>query len=196
MSKLLMNSSWGRHAHDESNSKVLYFTKPHEFYEMLNSPKFELDNLEIVNDDMIRVTVRPNEDFQTPNGQGSVIYSVFTTSYGRLTIYDAMKRVSHNCCYVDTDGVIYIQGVESSVIPIGIALGCFKNELKDSSECIEVYAGAGLKSYAFKTRKGIVECKPKDISLDYDASKQLKLKSLIQLVTQDENMVTTVTYPS
>ena len=196
MSKLLMNSSWGRHAYDESNSKVLYFTKPHEFYEMLNSPKFELDNLEIVNDDMIRVTVKPNEDFQTPSGQGSVIYSVFTTSYGRLAIYDAMKRVNHNCCYVDTDGVIYIKRAESPVIPIGIALGCFKNELKDSSDCIEVYAGAGLKSYAFKTRKGMVECKLKGISLDYDASKQLNLKSLIQLVTQDKNMVTTVTYPS
>ena len=196
ISKLLMNSSWGRHGYDESNSRVLYFTKPHEFYEMLNSPSFELDNLAIINEEMIRVTVKPDEDFQTPSGQGSVIYSVFTTSYGRLSIYEAMRRVNHNCCYVDTDGVIYIKREESPEIPLGIALGCFKNELKDSSDSIEVFAGAGLKSYGFKTKKGKVECKLKGISLDYDASKQLNLKTLINLVTQDKDVVTKVTYPS
>ena len=104
-----------------------------------------------------------------------------------------MKRVNHNCCYVDTDGAICTKRAESPVIPIGIALGCFKNELKDS---IEDYALAGLKSYAFKACKGILECKLKGLSLDYDASKQLILKLLIKLVTQDKNMVTTVTYPS
>ena len=85
--------------------------------------------------------------------------------------------------------------VFSPEIPIGETLGAFKNELKDPTDSIEVFAGAGLKSYGYKTCKGVVECKLKGISLDYDASREINLNTLIKMVTQDKDMIDKVTYP-
>ena len=40
ISQLLLNSGWGHQSYNEGKSRVVYYTKPIEFYEMLNSPQF------------------------------------------------------------------------------------------------------------------------------------------------------------
>ena len=133
VAKALSNNLWGKQAINLGRSKTVYFTKADNFFKVLRSPKVSIDDLFIVNDEMIRVTMKPEDDFIPVNQQGILILAVMTTSFGRM------------CLYVDTDSLFYIKRALSPEIPLGPLLGEFKDELKGDK--ITCFVGCGPKSY-------------------------------------------------
>ena len=67
-----------------------------------------VDDIIITNEDMIRVTLTPTDDFEPVNMKGNIMLAIFCTSYGRLFLYKFMEMVGHHLLYTDTDSIFYI----------------------------------------------------------------------------------------
>ena len=187
VAKSLTTNLWGRQAINLSRSKIEYFTEPDKFFKILRSPKFTVDDLRIINDEMIRVTVTPTEDFEPVNNQGSLILAIFCTSYGRLFLYDFLQILGDRVLYTDTDSIIYIQRPPSPEIPLGYLLGQFKSELSDPEDYIVTFVCCGLKSYGYLTKKNVTSCHLKGFTLDYNTCRHINLATMTDMVTQDQN---------
>ena len=194
VAKALSNNLWGKQAINLGRSQTVYFTKAVDFFKALRSPKISIDDLFIVNEQMIRVTMQPEDDFIPINHQGSLILAIMTTSMGRLFLYEHMQIVGHACMYVDTDSLFYIKRKFSPEIPLGPVLGQFKDEL--NGDKITCFVCCGPKSYGYKTSQNHVECHVKGFTLDYQTCKHINLLSMIKMVTQSPHDMIKVSYES
>lgn len=105
----------------------------------------------------------------------------FTTSYGRLELYDLLEKLGERVLYCDTDSVIYTYRDGEYDPPLGPYLGELTDEL-GSGDYINIFTSSGPKSYGYSTAKGKVCMKAKGITLNAVNSQVIRLDTLIGLV--------------
>ena len=150
-------------------TKTERVTEPKEFFNYLDSTKYEVSDARIVNDDTVEVHYTNTEEFIEQDNKTNIVIAAFTTAYARLKLYDLLDLLQERVLYYDTDSVIYVHEPGKPDPPMGDYLRDLTDEL-DPGDYITTFISGGPKNYAYLTNNGKTETKIRGITLNYDSS--------------------------
>ena len=189
LSKLLLNSQWGRYAMNTDKNKCKFITKPFQLYNIMNTDQFVVNDVVFPNDEICICYYKDAKDMHTGSNQTNVVIAAFVTSQARLKLYSELRKIGKDLIYCDTDSVFYIKGEYNPIL--GDYLGMFTNEI-DPSEGNEIeFCSAGPKNYSFILDTGITHTKVKGFDLNYAASKKIdfeKIRDIVQNQTEHKTI--------
>ena len=84
ISKLCLNSLWGRFGMRTNKAQTKYVTEVSEFYEILLDDKLDNIGFQFINDDMVQMTYNFKDQFVDNSKNTNVYITCFTTSHARL----------------------------------------------------------------------------------------------------------------
>ena len=108
ISKLCLNSLWGKFGQRSNMSQTKYVTEISEFYEILLDDKLDNINFQFINDDMLQMTHNFKDQFVDNSKNTNIYMACSTTSYARLMLCDKLDYLQEKVIYIDTDSIIYI----------------------------------------------------------------------------------------
>jgi len=181
LSKLLLNSQWGRYAMNTDKTKCKFITKPNELSNLMNNQQYEVNNIVFPNDHICICYYKDSKDMHVGSNQTNVVIAAFVTAQARLKLYSELRKIGTDLVYCDTDSVFYKKGKYEPLL--GDYLGMFTNEIEPSegSEIIE-FVSAGPKNYSYKLDTGITQTKVKGFDLNYLTSKSIDFEKIKQIV--------------
>ena len=167
ISKLCLNSLWGKMGQNPVRKKVVFLTDIDELYTHLNDKEHIVSNvLEVGDNDVHEMTYSDRRTEGAVSVNSCVALAAFTTAHARLKLYTALEAMGERAIYCDTDSVIYSVKPGESDIPEGDCLGEWTNETP--GDHIVEFVGCGPKSYAYRTAGGAECVKSKGFSLSCD----------------------------
>ena len=144
----------------------------------MTDAKLEIHLCEIVSDELIKVTYKSKTDFVEEGVNTSCLVALWTTSMGRLKLYEDMEKIGENVLYFDTDSIIYTYYDEP--VATGDYLGDLTDEL--GGDFITKYVSCGPKQYSYVTSQGKNCVKIRGFTLDYTGAKLLTFEALKKAV--------------
>ena len=161
MSKLLLNSLWGKLGQDPRLCKTI-LTQNSADYRMLLQKELqgEIEMKEMVSlpggQTMVQYAQNKEDDFQNKN----VAVAAFVAAHGRLCLWETLHKLGDRVLYHDTDSIVYEHIDEGMNVEIGYMLGDWEDEL-DADDQIVSFVALGPKTYSYKTRKRkhVLKCK-------------------------------------
>ena len=189
ISKLCLNSLWGKFGQRSNMSQTKYVTEVSEFYEILVNDKLDNINFQFINDDMVQMTYNFKDQF-VDNSKNTNIYIVcFTTSHARLMLCNKLDYVNEKVLYFNTDSVIYAnEGAKN--IETGDMLGDMTDEL--SGKGITNFVSTGPKSYSFRYGNDDEKSAIKGFTLNHENSSILNHNSMSKIVRKQIRELTIV----
>ena len=103
ISKLCLNSLWGKFGQRSSMSQTKYATEVSEFYEILLDNKLGNTNFQFINDDMVQMTYNFKDQFVDNSKNTNIYIACFTTSHARLMLYNKLYYLKEKVLYFDID---------------------------------------------------------------------------------------------
>ena len=181
LSKLLLNSQWGRYAMNTDKTKCKFITQPFQLFDLMNTDQYEVTDVVFPNDEIGICYYKDAKDMHIGSNQTNVVIAAFVTCQARLKLYDELRKIGKDLVYCDTDSVFYIKGRYSPVL--GDYLGMFTNEIdpNEGTEIVE-FASAGPKNYSYKLDSGITYTKVKGFDLNFSASKKIDFEKIKEIV--------------
>jgi hypothetical protein len=188
LSKLCLNSLWGKFCERSDRSQTQIITEPQELYRFLVTPGIEVTTLLFAGDSVCWVTWRHASEADVPilRHTNDVIGS-YVTAGGRIHLYSYLDTLQERALYSDTDSVLYIQPRDgAALVTTGDCLGAMTSELQPD-EYIAEFVCAGPKNYAFRscntvTGASTTVCKVRGFTLNYSASQLLNFDSIKQMI--------------
>ena len=107
ISKLFLNSLWGKFGQRSNMSQTKYITEALEFYEILLDDKLDNINFQFINDDMAQMTYNFKDQFVDNSKNTNIYIACFTTSHARLMLYNKLDYLKEKVLYFDTDSIIW-----------------------------------------------------------------------------------------
>ena len=147
ISKLCLNSPWGKFGKRFNMSQTKYVTEVSEFYEIILDDKLDNINFQFINDDMVQMTYNFKDQFVDNLKNTNVYIACFTTSHARLMLYNKLDYLKEKVLYFDKDSIIYADDRTKNVKTSHL-LGNMTDEI--SGKGITNFASAGPKSYSLK----------------------------------------------
>ncbi|XP_071507356.1 uncharacterized protein [Diadema antillarum] len=199
LSKLMLNSFWGRFGMRSNLTDIRVISDPAELYKLLISDEIRMVDLNFVNDEVVEVRSVKRDEFEQQSPRSNVVLAAFTTAQARLKLYNVLDRLGERVLYYDTDSVIYIERAyqpQDWCPPLGDFLGDLTDEL--DGRYITTFISGGPKNYAYKLDNGKTSCKVKGITLNYSNSQLLNfdtMKQMVKNVGSDKSEKITVTNP-
>lgn len=181
LSKLALNSLWGKFAQRTNPSNTTLISDPKQFIEYVFSVKYDVTSLSFLNDDIALVQWKYRDDSSAPGTKVNIFIAAFTTAYARLELYDVMDKLQRRVLYHDTDSVIFVSSPGDWMPETGDFLGQLTNELSENDHIVEFVSG-GPKLYGYRTFKNKTCMKVKGITLNYTNEQSVNLESLTGLV--------------
>ena len=184
ISKLLLNSMWGRYCLQTNKVKYAMISTLKEHYSYLLNDRYIVQTIHFLNESKAQVFFSEKEELHQGGKDSNVVLGAFVTCYGRMVLYEELYKLDNRILYYDTDSIIFLSKDEACYEPqLGDYLGKFTSEvkIKDGNHIIE-YVSAGPKNYAYKLDSGKTFCKIKGFSVNYIASKSLNFDSMKDLV--------------
>ncbi|KAF0021975.1 hypothetical protein F2P81_025772 [Scophthalmus maximus] len=86
VSKLCLNSFWGKFAQRSNLNKTVLVSEPEEFFGYMFSEKYNVKYFVFINDETALIQWSHGSRYP-PNKTDNVFIAAFTTAYGRLTLY-------------------------------------------------------------------------------------------------------------
>ena len=167
LTKLMLNSFWGKFAQRPNLTKTKQIDEPQVFFHYLTSDEITVLDANLVSDKIIEIWYEHGDKFAQPNPNTNVVIAAFTTAHARLQLYDELDMLQERVLYYDTDSVIYLSQPGQPEPQLGNYIGDLTNEL--GGEHITVFASGGPKNYCYKTSGGKTEVKVRGITLDCTA---------------------------
>ena len=194
LSKLLLNSQWGRYAMQTLKTVCKFIKNYKELHDYCNNQQYEVKNLLFPSDEIAMLLYQDCKEMHWGSNQTNVVIAAFVTSQARLKLYSEMKLLGDRVMYVDTDSIIFKQNHDLYTPKLGDYLGEFTNEIDpaEGSHIIE-FVSAGPKNYSYKLNSGITHSKVKGISLNFNASKKIDFNQIKQIVSNLSEEKITVT---
>jgi len=131
ISKLVLNSIWGRFAQREerTNSELVY--EPKRFFEIAHGAEYDLHDFFILNDHVAELIFSQTHEYRKESLSTNIFIATFTTSYARLELYRLLEKYQERVLYFDTDSVILVQHDDdpSDYIQLGDYLGDLTDEI-------------------------------------------------------------------
>ena len=172
-------------------------TEPKDLFNYLYSDRYEVKDVQMVNDETVEVQYVEKEGFVEENDKVNIVIAAFTTAYARLKLYDLLDLLQERVLYYDTDSVVYIHQPGKPDPPLGDYLGDLTDEL--NGDYITTFISGGPKNYGYITNTGEAILKIRGISLTYDATLTLNIATMRELVESyvdyDEQKKVTITIP-
>ena len=108
VAKLLANSHWGKMAQNSDLDKTEITDSPATLRQFLDSPKYEVNSLISLSDEVIMINYSTKKDFITPNKTNNIGAAAWTTSRARLRLFEALKAVAiREKCESPTAALLY-----------------------------------------------------------------------------------------
>ena len=157
---------------------------PCHLFNIVTDTTKQISTLRLCTDDILEA-VYTNVQENVPKGTKTNIFvAAFTTSYGRLKLYDSLEILQKQVLYFDTDSVVYKWCPGQPCISTGEFLGQMKNEL-ESGDFITEFVSAGAKNYAYQTLRGNSVCKVRGFTLNARGSAILNFQSLKKNILEE-----------
>jgi hypothetical protein len=187
VAKLFLNSCWGKFCERPNRSKVVFVRTPIELAKIMNDAAKEVIDFHIINDDVIAVEVKNEEDFCPESLYTNELIGALTTSYGRLQLLDIIHKVGDDVLYFDTDSVVFAMRENEWDTPYGPLqtgdlLGELTDELGGPETHIKLFASSGPKCYTYMTNKGQSTLKLKGITMNYTNSQVITLETVKKII--------------
>ena len=189
ISKLCLNSLWGKFGQRSNMSQTKYLTEVSEFYEILLDNKLDNINFQFINDDMVQMSYNFKDQFVDNSKNTNVYIACFTTSHARLMLYNKLDYLKEKVLYFDTDSIIYANDGTKN-IETGDMLGDMTDEI--SGKGIGSFVSTGPKSYSFKYGDNEQKSAIKGFTLNHDNNNLLNHDSLSKIVKKQIREITIV----
>ena len=180
ISKLCLNSLWGKFGQRSNMSQTKYVTEVSEFYEILLDDKLDNTNFQFINDDMVQMTYNFKDQFVDNSKNTNIYIACFTTSHARLMLYNKLDYLKEKVLYFDTDSIIYIDD-GTKTVKTGDMLGDMTDEGL-SGKGITNFVSTGPKSYSFKYGDNDEKSAIKGFTLNHKNSSILNHNSMSKIV--------------
>jgi len=184
LSKLCLNSMWGKLTERKNLTMTKVITEPKELYGFLATPGIEVVNLVFASDDVFWLSWKCGVEEDVPNlRHTNEVIGAYVTAGARFLLNRYVDRMRENAIYCHTDSVIYIQPRdEPALIETGDKFGDMTSELRPS-EFIFEFLSVRSKNYAYRVMTGGTDekklvCKVRGITLNYNASKLVNFEHI------------------
>ncbi|KAI1710635.1 DNA polymerase type b, organellar and viral domain-containing protein [Ditylenchus destructor] len=197
ISKLCLNSLWGKFSMRNELAKNEVVTNAGDFYEKLFDPTLDVRSIIPVTfgkTKSMRLVYKKKKDFIEEHSVSNVVISLWTTSAARLELYRHMRTVDDapgcRLLYTDTDSVVYEHPEGFNPLKSGEFLGEMTMEYDDSR--IQKWACGGPKQYAMELEKlddGSIwhKIKVRGMTLDDRNSKELQFEKFWEMTENHGN---------
>ena len=189
ISKLCLDSLWGRFGMKTNMTQTKYVTELSEFYEILLEEENDNINFEFINDDMVQMTHNLKDQFADNSKNTNIYIACFTMSHARLMLYDKLDYLNEKVLYFDTDSIIFADD-GTKTIQTGDMLGNMTDEL--SGKRISSFVSTGPKSYSFKYGDNEQKSAIKGFTLNHENKNLLNHDSLSKVVRKEIREITIV----
>ena len=189
ISKLCLNSLWGKFGERSNMSRTKYITEVSEFYEILLDDKLDNKNFQFINDDMVQMTYNFKDRFVDNSKNTNVHIACFTTSHARLMLYNKLDYLNEKVLYFDMDSIIYVDDGTKNV-KTGDMLSDMTDEL--SGKGITNFVSTGPKSYSFKYGDNDEKSAIKGFTLNHENDSLLNHDSLSKIVKKQIREITII----
>ena len=184
ISKLFLNSLWGRFGLNSNKTQHKLITEVSELYKLFLDAQFVVKDVNFLNDNICQAFFTKHEEMHEGSVDTNVVIAAFVTCYARLKLLKLLTKLEKRVLYFDTDSVIYISTDGEWEPPLGDFLGELTNEL-DSDDFIVEGVFPGPKNYGYITHKGKSMCKVKGFSLNYKAGEKVNFKSMKNMILNE-----------
>ena len=189
ISKLCLNSLWGKFGQRSNMSRTKYVTEVSEFYEILLDDKLDNNNFHFINDDMVQMTYNFKDQFVDNSKNTNIYIACFSTSHARQMLYNKLDYLKEKVLYFHTDSIIYVDdGMKH--IETGDMLGDMTDEL--SGKEITNFVSTGPKSYSFLFGDNEQKSAIKGFTLNYENRCYLNHDCLTKVVKKQLREITIV----
>ena len=189
ISKLCLNSLWGKFGQRSNMSQTKYVTEVSEFYEILLDDKLDSINFQFINDDMVQITYNFKDQFVDNSKNTNIYIACFTTSLAGLMLYNKLDYLKDKVLYFDTDSIIYVDDGTKNV-KTGDMLGGMTYEI--SGKGITNFVSTGPESYSFKYCDNEQKSAIKGFTLNHENNNLLNHDSLSKIVKKQIREITIV----
>ena len=150
ISKLFLNSTWGRFGMKSLNRKKMkIFSKSEDILKFWNTTQCEVIDV-IPLEESVIIFYKEDERYVKPASNLNIIISIFTTSYARIELYNLLEKSGKYTLYTDTDSLItVINKFEHPKYEISSCIGGLKNELPINTSILKFF-GLGPKNYCYE----------------------------------------------
>ena len=186
LSKLMLNSFWGKFGQRSNMPRTKHLMSPSEYFELLQDASLIIRDINYVgnSDDSILVQYVKKAEFEESLPNTNVVLAAYTTAHARLKLYSYLEPLQKSVLYYDTDSIIYVYAPGRHRIPLGEFLGDMKDELDGDS--IQTFVSGGPKNYAYLTKGGSTCTKIRGITLNHRACKILNFDTLKKMVSNHD----------
>ena len=153
LSKLALNSFWGKMAEQQDTRQTRITHDAGVFYKFLAEENYREKKFDLLSEDTMILNWREESCAVTGNRRGNVIHAIFTTALARLKLYSLLEQLGERIVYCDTDSVVYHSGTDFFDqgyldLPLGQFLGDLTDELGEG-KVISQWACGGPKNYGY-----------------------------------------------
>ena len=185
VSKLLINSLWGKFGLRRNLPSHQFCSSINEIAELLHDETLEVTNILSLHEDLALVTTKKTspEHFELNNSANIYIAST-TTAWARLELYNYLEKLGERVVYCDTDSIIYEADLinPENNLKRGPFLGELTNELKNLNDFISIFFSGGPKNYTYRTLQGEECLKVKGFSMNYINKQAFTLENMKQVI--------------
>lgn len=192
LSKIQLNSLWGKLGQKYDMNQHKYITKPDEWFKMLSKHQkgeISLEGEQSLDEDTLFIQYRDLKEENTPLNNTNVALAGFVTANARLRLYSELEKLNERVCYCDTDSIIFEYDANGYNIPQGKYLGEWEDETP--GYFIEEFVATAPKSYAYRYNNKSV-CKFKGFTLNYENSEKINFVSLKHMIDDKQNLTARV----
>ncbi|KAM4014972.1 uncharacterized protein ACNLHF_001687 [Anomaloglossus baeobatrachus] len=181
ISKLFLNSLWGKFAQRSNLPCTSIVSDPDELFQRVFLPYYDISMVHFIDDETATINWKYVKGHHTVNKNTNIFIACFTTAYARLELYSLLDRLQERCLYHDTDSVIFVQKAGEWNPTLGDYLGELTSEIPDDTYITE-FVSAGPKTYGYKLNTGKTVLKVKGITLNVANTQSINFNSLKDLV--------------
>ena len=180
LAKLMLNSFWGKFGQRLNLTKVAMIKDPKQLFDLLTNDKFEVSDILPINEEVLEVHYKEQDEFVEASGRTNVVIAAFTTAHARLKLYSVLEQLEKRVLYFDTDSIIYVSREGEFDPPLGAFLGDLTDEL--DGHHITTFVSGGPKNYAYQLEDGSSSMKVRGITLNCRSTQIVNFETLKHMV--------------
>jgi hypothetical protein len=191
ISKLCLNSLWGKYGQRDNFSNTADVYEWSEFQKIVDMDDVEILGVIMHGSNARTLTFRKLTAFVSAPKYTNIAIAAYTTAHARCRLYQALEYLDpKDVVYMDTDSIICVEHDNTPVLKTGEFLGDLTSELGEG-DYIEEYVSTGPKSYAYRCKSGKEELKVKGITLSHTTKRKLNFDTLVEMTKKPKLEVTT-----